>query len=126
MRSLAGIIELAATAISLRTLLRAQSLRGHNGTVGPPPNLRWTLSVASGMLGSAWLSGSSLYAPWNLWQAMAQRRSLRQFLLGSGIFVVAIAVVVLLVSHDLFAFLAVPVVTALLILLEARRKLSES
>jgi hypothetical protein len=38
-------------AISLRTLLRAQSLRGHNGTVGPPPNLRWTLSVASGMLG---------------------------------------------------------------------------
>jgi len=38
-------------AISLRTLLRAQSLRGHNGTAGPPPNSRWTLSVASGMLG---------------------------------------------------------------------------
>ena len=38
-------------AISLRTLLRAQSLRGHNGTVVPPPNLRWTFSVASGMLG---------------------------------------------------------------------------
>ena len=30
-------------AISLRTLLRAQSLRGHNGTAGPPPNLRWTI-----------------------------------------------------------------------------------
>ena len=53
MRSLTGIIELAATAISLRTLLRAQSLRGHNGTAGPPPNLRWTFSVASGMLGCA-------------------------------------------------------------------------
>ena len=62
MRSLAGMIELAATAISLRTLLRAQSLRGHNGTAGPPPNLRWTLSVASGMLGCALLK----FKRWNV------------------------------------------------------------
>ncbi len=55
---------------------------------------------------------------------MAQQRTLRQFLLGSGIFIVAISLVVFLVSHDLFAFLAVPVVTALLLVLEARERAS--
>jgi len=55
---------------------------------------------------------------------MAREKSLRQFLLGSGIFIVAIAFVVFLVSHDLFAFLAVPVVTAVLLLLEARQRAS--
>jgi hypothetical protein len=50
-------------AISLRTLLRAQSLRGHNGTAGPPPNLCWTLSVASGMLGLRWLSSRLIRCP---------------------------------------------------------------
>ena len=55
---------------------------------------------------------------------MAGEKSFHQFLLGSGIFIVAIAVVVFLVSHDLFAFLAVPVVTAVLLLLEARRRVS--
>ena len=50
-------------AISLRQLiLRAQSLRGHNGTAGPPPNLRWTFSVASGMLGCALLRFNRRYA----------------------------------------------------------------
>jgi hypothetical protein len=36
-------VRASREAISLRTLLRAQSLRGHNGTAGPPPNLRWTV-----------------------------------------------------------------------------------
>ena len=61
--------------------------------------------------------------PRGLRSAMASK-SLHQFILGSGIFIIAIAVVVLLVSHDLFAFLAVPVVTAVLLLLEARRRVS--
>ena len=117
------MLELAATAISLRTLLRAQSLRGHNGTVGPPPNLRWTFSVASGMLGCAWLSSSSL-CPCGLWLWMASRRSLRQFGLGSGLFIVAIGFVLLLLEHDLIVFVVVPALVAALLLLEARRRLS--
>jgi len=45
------MLELAARPSHYAHFLRAQSLRGHNGTAGPPPNLRWTFSVASGMLG---------------------------------------------------------------------------
>ena len=62
--------------------------------------------------------------PCSLGWAMAKQRSLRQFLLGSGIFIVAISLVIFMVSHDLFAFLAVPVVTAVLLVLEARQRAS--
>ena len=55
---------------------------------------------------------------------MAAEKTLRQFILGSGFFIVAIGVVLLLLEHNLFAFLAVPVFIALLLLLEARQKLS--
>ncbi len=57
-------------------------------------------------------------------RAMATDRTLRQFIMGSGFFIIAIGVVLLLLEHDLFAFLVVPVLTALLLLLEARQRLS--
>ncbi len=122
--------ELAAKFISLRTgsagsraLLRAQSLRGHNGTAGPPPNLRWTLSVASGMLGKR-ADFAKFIMPCGLSLAMATGRSLRQFILGSGFFLIAIAALLLLLEHDLLAFLIVPALVAALLLLEARQRLS--
>ena len=50
--------------------------------------------------------------------------TLRQFLLGSGLFIVAITLALFLVDHDLITLLVVPVFTAALLLLEARRRLS--
>ena len=55
---------------------------------------------------------------------MAARKSLRRFILGSGFFIVAIGLVLFLIDHDLLGFLALPVVIAALLLLEARQKLS--
>ncbi len=55
---------------------------------------------------------------------MAAEGTLRQFIIGSGFFIVAIVAVLLLLAHDLFGFLVVPVFVALLLLLEARRRLS--
>ncbi len=55
---------------------------------------------------------------------MAERETLRQFVLGSGFFIAAIVALLLLLAHDLFGFLVVPVFVALLLLLEARRRIS--
>jgi hypothetical protein len=52
-----GDARASREAISLRTLLRAQSLRGHNGTVGPLQLALDVISVASGMLGLRLASG---------------------------------------------------------------------
>ena len=68
-------------AISLRTLLRAQSLRGHNGTIGPPPNLRWTLSVASGMLGLREVLAKFIRRRFRDWPLRPRRRVIVLFVL---------------------------------------------
>jgi hypothetical protein len=79
--------------------------------------------VASGMLSSR-LDFAKFIMLCGRGGAMALLRSLRKFGLGGGIFIVAIAVVVFMLSHDLLAFLAVPAVIAVLLVLEAREKLS--
>jgi len=55
---------------------------------------------------------------------MADKGTPRQFILGSGFFVIAIVFVLFLIEHDLFVFLALPVVILVLLLLEARQRLS--
>ena len=57
---------------------------------------------------------------------MATDRPLRRFILGSGFFLVAILAVLLLIAHDLLGFLVLPVLIAVLLLLEAKEKLTKS
>ncbi len=79
--------------------------------------------MASGMLGKR-AGFAKFIILCGLWMAMATGRSLRQFILGSGFFLIAIAALLLLLEHDLFGFLVVPMLVAALLLLEARQRLS--
>ncbi len=55
---------------------------------------------------------------------MASGRTFRQFGLGSGLFIIAIRLVLLLLEHDPVVLLVVPALTAALLLLEALRRVS--